>query len=92
MSDPKKYDKDNNIETGNETDFTQDLIAKRLKLIRQIADAVPLMMKECESLESYINKYPDSNASGPFKEKITGWSKVINGVGILERMYFNGNN
>ena len=92
MFDPRKYDTDNSNKVSNETGSAQDIIAKRIKFIRQMVDNVPLMLKECESLENHINKFPDSNASGPFREKIVGWSKVINGVNILERMYLNGNN
>lgn len=86
MYNPDKYD---NTSKGMKTKKHDDFKDKREELIRHILSFRNLIFKECESLDSYIEKHPDGKAVEPFTKKLDGWSRVLNGVDILKRMYID---
>ena len=88
MFNPNKYDK-SSADTGNQEVSGESFIAKRDKVIKWLNDARSLMIKECEFMENRIEANPEGKFAGPFKEKLEGWSKIINGIDIVNRMYKN---
>lgn len=88
MFDPNKYD-NNDTSNGVSNDKANKFIARRANLIKNLENSKSLIIKECESLESYLHKTPEGNAANPFREKLGGWSKILNGIDIISRMYSN---
>ena len=92
MFNPNKYDTNNIGNSGADTNSeannrTEEFIAKREKMLKWLGEARPLMVKECEIMEKYIENNPSSKAAGPFLKKIQGWSKIINGIDVVTQMY-----
>ena len=91
MFDLNKYDNSNDQSYNNSNDNSNEFIAKRQRMIKWFGDARPLIIKECESLEEYLKRSPNGKAAGPFREKLEGWSKMLNGMDIITRKYSKGN-
>ena len=85
MFDPNKYDKSNSGSSSEKETF----IDKRAKIITYLLDMRSLIIKECEFLEQGIAEDPNSPKASAFKEKLDGWSRLINGSDILNKMYFS---
>ncbi len=89
MFDPNKYD--NTDAPKNNKNKVGDFIEKREKIIRFLNDIKPIILAECESLEKYVEKNPNSDAVKPFKKKLDGWSRILNGTDIVTEMYSSNN-
>ena len=89
MFDPNKYDNASNYRDDNENKYVNDFIVKRNSVIKFLKDYKNIMIKECESMENYIDKNPNGKAVGPFTEKLEGWAKIINGINIISEKYSN---
>lgn len=85
MFDPKKYDK-TNVQNNTGTKINS-FIEARNKIIEDLNLMKPAIIKECQDMENYIAKNPDSKAVSPFEEKLDGWSRILNGIEIVTRMY-----
>ena len=86
MFDPDKYDNTNSQNnTGNEKPGS--FIAKRYDIIDYLNRMKPIIESECTSLENQIKKNPTSKAVSPFNEKLDGWSRILNGLKIVNKMY-----
>lgn len=84
MFDPSKYDTtDSQNENGGKLLFSE----KIANVIKYLQSVRPLIIKECEIMESYIEKNPGSKAEVPFKEKLGGWSRILNGMDIVKEKY-----
>lgn len=83
MFDPKKYDDDNSKDNKPKKLFSE----KIEDIIKYLNGVRPLISKECQSMEDYINSHPNSKAEGPFNEKIKGWSKILIGLDIVKEKY-----
>ena len=82
MFDPNKYDN-----TNSQDKKSENFMDKRTQIIKYLSDLSPIIIKECEMLESYIKNNPESKAVGPFNEKLDGWSRILNGLKILKDKY-----
>jgi hypothetical protein len=82
MFDPNKYDN-----TNSQDKKSGNFMDKRTQIIKYLSDLSPVIIKECEMLESYIKNNPESKAVGPFSEKLDGWSRILNGLNILKDKY-----
>lgn len=86
MFDPKKYDNEEQPTTNKSK--LDELIEQRFMIINFIRANAPVICKECEDLEKTKAKYPsDSDTVRAFEKKIRGWSKILVGLEILEKMY-----
>lgn len=83
MFDPNKYDNTANQANSNADSFQ----ARRTKVIEGLQKIAPLILKECEMLEEYVKNNPNSKAADPFKEKLDGWSRILNGINIVKEKY-----
>ena len=82
MFDPSKYDND------AQNNKSEKLFSDKVKDIIKYLDGVrALIIAECNSMESYIEKNPKSKAVAPFNEKLGGWAKVLIGLDILKEKY-----
>lgn len=86
MFDLKKYDNEEQPTTNKSK--LGELIEQRIKIINFIRDNAPIICKECEDLEKTKAKYPsDSDTVKAFEKKIKGWSKILVGLEMVEKMY-----
>lgn len=81
--DPNKYDR-----TESKGNFVENgFYDKRTRMIESFSKIIPIIKKECKSLESFIEKNPGHKAVSPFEEKLDGWSRILNGISIIQKMY-----
>ena len=83
MFDPNKYD-DTDSQAGNGKKLFSEKIIEEIKNLQK---AMPLIMKECELLEDYVDKNPNVSTADHFREKLSGWSRIINGLAIVKNKY-----
>ena len=89
MFDPNKYDNNDSDKGVVVNDNANEFIAQRARLIKNLENSKSLIIKECESLERYLHRTPEGNAANPFREKLGGWSKILNGIDVISKMYSN---
>ena len=85
MFDPNKYD--NTDSQKSESSSSKTFPEKIIQIIEGLQKVRPLIFRECESMEAHIQKNPNTNAKEPFEKKLGGWSRILNGLAIVEDMY-----
>ena len=83
MFDPNKYD-DTDSQNGKSKKLFSEKIVDIIKYLQSVR---PLITKECEIMDSYIEKNPEAKAVLPFSEKLSGWSRILNGLDIVKDKY-----
>ena len=83
MFDPNKYD-----DTDSQNNKPKKLFSEKVvDVIKYLQSVRPLIVKECEIMDSYVEKNPESKAVMPFNEKLAGWSRILNGLDIVKEKY-----
>lgn len=80
-----KYDKTEQQNKNSENGF----MFKRDNIIKMLLDITPLIVQECESLETFVENNPNHKAVIPFKEKLGGWSRILSGIDTIKKMYID---
>ena len=62
---------------------TRDFISERARFITELHNHIPLMEREFQSLQDFMNERNES----AFTKKCEGWSKLCNATEILYKMY-----
>lgn len=75
---------ENQAKENNHNSSVKNFIAERDRVIKFLLDNRWVMEKEYKSLQERMT--PSSEDA--FKKKCLGWSKVLNGAELLEKMYF----